>query len=122
MKAISRRFHAILDYGSVIILLLAPFLFNFVDVPTAKMIVIVAAAFVLLLSFMTKYEGGLVKIIPMRMHLAADIALGLFLIASPWLFKFNNETYLFHVIIGLVALLAGVFTNGKSVYKHQRIK
>lgn len=122
MKAISRRFHAILDYGSVIILLLAPFLFNFVDVPTAKMIVIVAAAFVLLLSFMTQYEGGLVKIIPMRMHLAADIALGLFLIASPWLFKFNNETYLFHVIIGLVALLAGVFTNGKSVYKHQRIK
>lgn len=118
MKAISRRFHAILDYGSVIILLLAPFLFNFVDVPTAKMIAIVSAAFVLLLSFMTKYEGGLVKIIPMRMHLAADIALGLFLIASPWLFKFNNETYLFHVIMGLVALLAGVFTNGKSVYKH----
>src|SRR5690554_5888538 len=117
MKTISKKSHAILDYGSVILLIASPWLFNFEPDAAAKTIVIVAAVLILVLSLLTDYDGGFIKVIPIGIHLMADIILGLFLIASPWLFQFSNETFLFHVIMGMVALIAGTFTNSKSVQK-----
>lgn len=115
MKTMSRKSHAILDYGSVILLFASPWLFNFNNVPAAKTIVMVSAILILVMSLMTNYEAGVAKMVPMRMHLSADVLLGIFLAASPWLFNFSGETYTFHLLMGVVAILAGVFTTKESL-------
>lgn len=114
MNFISRKFHAVLDYSSALILILSPWLFNFADTTAAKLIMILAGVMVLLMSTMTRYEAGLIKAIPMAVHLTADMILGAFLIISPWLFGFSNEVFLPHLILGLLALFAGMFTVKRS--------
>jgi hypothetical protein len=115
MKIISRKMHGALDYGSAILLIAAPWLFAFSDVEPAKSISIAAGILILAMSLMTNYETSMLKLIPMQIHLYADIMLGIFLLISPWIFKFNGETYLFHVIIGLFAIMSGVLTNSESL-------
>jgi hypothetical protein len=115
MKIISRKMHGALDYGSAILLIAAPWLFAFSDVEPAKSISIAAGILILAMSLMTNYETSMVKLIPMQIHLYADIMLGIFLLISPWIFKFNGETYLFHVIMGLFAIMSGVLTNNESL-------
>lgn len=110
--------HGALDYGSAILLIAAPWLFAFSDVEPAKSISIAAGILIIVMSLMTNYDSGLAKVIPMNIHLYADIMLGIFLLISPWLFNFNAETYLFHVIMGLLAMLSGIMTNSESL--HQR--
>jgi ABC-type polysaccharide/polyol phosphate export permease len=115
MKIISRKMHGGLDYASAILLIASPWLFNFEDVDSAKTVAIAAGILIIVMSLMTNYESGMVKVIPMNIHLYADILLGILLVASPWLFKFNDQTYLFHVIMGLFAILSGVMTNNESL-------
>jgi hypothetical protein len=115
MKIISRKMHGALDYGSAILLIAAPWLFAFSDVEPAKSISIAAGILILAMSLMTNYETSMLKLIPMQIHLYADIMLGIFLLISPWIFKFNGETYLFHVIMGLFAIMSGVLTNSESL-------
>jgi hypothetical protein len=116
MKIISRKMHGALDYGSAILLIAAPWLFGFSDVEPAKSISIGAGILILLMSLMTNYETGMVKVIPMQIHLYADIMLGIFLVISPWVFGFNAETSVFHVIMGLFAIASGVMTNSESLH------
>jgi hypothetical protein len=113
---LSRKTHAMLDYGSAILLFAAPWLFNFSDVDSARTLCIIAAILIIGMSLLTDYEASLAKIIPMKVHLAGDILLGLVFIASPWLFGFASETYLFHVAMGIVALFAGIFTTRASLH------
>jgi len=115
---LSRKTHAMLDYGSAVLLFIAPWIFNFADVPAARTLCIIAAILIIGMSLMTNYEASLVKLIPMKIHLMADVLLGLFFIASPWLLNFSDETYLFHVAMGIVALFAGVFTTRASLRTH----
>lgn len=115
MKIISRKTHGALDYGSAILLIASPWLFGFSDVEPAKSIAVGAGILIIVMSLMTNYESSMVKLIPMNIHLYMDILLGVFLLASPWIFKFNNETYLFHVIMGLFAIMSGVMTNSESL-------
>ena len=61
-------------------------------------------------SLLTDYELGLVKTIPMPVHLGLDIAGGLLLAASPWLFGFAEEARMPHLILGLFEIVAAVVT------------
>jgi hypothetical protein len=46
---------------------------------------------ILLQALMTDYELGVIKAIPMRMHLMADYIVAAFLVISPWLFGFGDR-------------------------------
>lgn len=112
MKKIPTTVHAYIDYGSALIFLVSPWLFKFSDVPTAKWLSIFVGVMILVMSLLTRYEYGVVRLIPMRIHLMTDILLGLFLIISPWLLGFYGETFLFHIVMGFSALGAGMWTKG----------
>ena len=117
MNIISRKFHAILDYLSSIAFLALPWILNFNDLATPTSILFFSGLIVFTLSILTNYEGGLFRSIPMAVHLNMDILLGILLIASPWLFGFSDKVYLPHVIMGLLALLAGLMTVRRSLNK-----
>lgn len=110
MKIISRKFHAVLDYLSGIVLIIAPWVLNFNDSNVASAVAVVAGVLILIMSVMTDYEGGLIHTIPMSTHLNMDIVLGILLAASPWLFGFNERVYLPHLILGLLAIALGFLT------------
>jgi hypothetical protein len=52
----------------------------------------------------------LIRVIPMRTHLALDTASGLLLAASPWLFGFVESVYLPHLIMGAFEIGAAAMT------------
>src|SRR5690606_811005 len=111
MKKIPIALHAMMVYTSAAILIAAPWIFKFNDVGTATWLCVIAGLMItVLISLFTRYEGGLVRVLPMRIHLLNDVVLWVFLILSPWIFGFAQYTYLFHLAMGLTALLSGLWT------------
>jgi hypothetical protein len=118
MRFISRKFHAVLDYLIGALLILAPWLLNFDDIPAAKWTAIAVGGLILIMSFITDYEGGGRKMLSMSTHLTMDILAGLFLAASPWIFNFDEQVYLPHLIVGIMEMGAGLFTERRSQHAH----
>src|SRR5690606_25480161 len=98
MKKIPTALHAMMVYTSAAILIAAPWIFKFNDVGTATWLCVIAGLMItVLISLFTRYEGGLVRVLPMRIHLLTDVVWGVFLILSPWIFGFAQYTYLFQI-------------------------
>ena len=110
MRIIPTRIHGMLDYGSGLLLLLAPYIFDFADGTAAQYVPQAIGAGILLMSLVTDYEFSLAKLVPMPAHLAVDVAGGLLLAASPWLFGFADRVYWPHLILGLAEIGAGLMT------------
>src|SRR5215203_1439615 len=105
-----------MDYTVGILLIAAPWIFQFADESsTAKWISIVAGAAMIVMSAVTNYEGGfLAHAISMKMHLIADALLGVFLAVSPWLFGFADagvNAWLPFLAIGLGELATAAMTD-----------
>jgi hypothetical protein len=124
MRFISTRTHGVEDYLVVVLLLLAPNIFGFTDVPAAVAVARNVAIVVLLMSLLTRYELGLFKVIPMGFHLAMDVLAGLLLVASPWLFDFADNpanVWAPHVAVGLVVLLSALCTQTVPRFDADRV-
>jgi hypothetical protein len=52
----------------------------------------------------------------MRTHLLLDLAGGIFLAVSPWLFNFDEHVYLPHLILGIAEIGASLFTKEQPSY------
>lgn len=114
MKIIPTFVHGIGDYLGGIVLLAAPNIFGFADVGgAAVMIPRILGVIILLQAITTRYELGLVKVLPMRVHLMNDYGASLFLAASPWLFGFNDErsnAWMPHLIVGIAVFVFTLLT------------
>ncbi|HEY8567134.1 MAG TPA: SPW repeat protein [Beijerinckiaceae bacterium] len=110
MRFIPTRIHGMLDYGSGLLLIALPYLFRFADGTAAQYVPQVIGVAVLLMSLITDYELSIAKLIPMPVHLAVDVAGGLLLAASPFLFGFSDRVMWPHVIMGLAEIGAGLMT------------
>jgi hypothetical protein len=122
---IPTRIHAVMDYTVGVLLIAAPWIFSYADESSAaKWISIVAGVALIGLSMMTDYEGGFLgRMIPMSMHLATDAILGVFLIASPWLFGFADQgvnAWLPFVAIGVGELGAAAMTQSEPTASRSR--
>ena len=110
MRFIPTRVHGMLDYASGLLLIVAPYLLGFADGTAAQYIPQALGAGILLMSLITDYEFSLAKLVPMPVHLGVDVAGGLLLAASPWLFGFADRVYWPHLILGLAEIGAGLMT------------
>ena len=110
MRFISTRVHGVLDYLMGLLLLAAPYLLGFADGSAAQYVPQALGAALLGASLLTNYELGLMRVIPMPMHLMLDFASGALLAASPWLFGFADRLYWPHLILGLLEVGAALTT------------
>ncbi len=110
MRFISTRAHGVIDYLMGGLLIVAPYLLGFADGTAAQWIPQIVGAALIGASLLTDYELGIVRMIPMPVHLGLDVAAGLLLAASPWLFGFADRVWLPHVIFGLAEIGAGLMT------------
>jgi hypothetical protein len=119
MRFIPTRFHGILDYIVGLVLIIAPWIFNFSDNSYATWTIVIAGIVILGQTIFTDFEVGMVKKIPMQTHLMMDFGLGLILAISPWLFNFDEYVYLPHLIAGLFAIIASFTTHRAPSYNYK---
>ena len=114
MKIIPTFVHGVGDYLGGIVLLLGPNIFGFSDIGgAAVMVPRILGVIILLQAITTRYELGLVKLLPMRVHLMNDYVASIFLAASPWLFGFNTapaNAWMPHLIVGIAVFVFTLMT------------
>ena len=57
-------------------------------------------------SLFTRYELGVIRILPMRSHLGIDLAFAVVLAALPFLFGFADQVLWPHLLFGLFSVVA----------------
>ncbi len=110
MRFVSTRAHGALDYLTGVLLIAAPYLLGFADGTAAQWVPIALGSGVLVYSLLTRYELGVMRLIPMPLHLMLDAGGGALLAASPWLFGFSDYVYLPHLLVGLMEIAASLIT------------
>ena len=109
MKFISPKVHGIIDYLVVIFLLASPTIFGFTGLLATFTYAL--AIVHLLLTILTNYNLGLIKVIPFTFHGTIEFIVGVALIVIAYtLFNDNAVGKLFYVIFGTVVLLTWLVT------------
>ena len=111
--------HGVLEYCAGALLIAAPFLFTF-DSDTATAVAIIAGVAVLIIAASTAMSTGLIKSIPVPAHVILDYALAILLIASPFLFGFDDDgtATAFFIVLGVVHLLLTIATRFLGAEAH----
>lgn len=90
MKILSPIVHGILDYLTVAFFALAPTIFAFTG--TYATVCYVLAAGYLLITLLTAFPMGALKVIPFPVHGRLELVSGVVFLASPWLFGFADDS------------------------------
>ncbi len=117
MRFIPTRIHGLLDYLLAIVLIASPWIFGFQDGGIKMWLPVVLGIVLAAYSFLTDYELGLARILPMPAHLTLDFLSGVLLAVSPWLFGFSDEVKWPHLILGLLEIGAALMTQHHPSYE-----
>jgi drug/metabolite transporter (DMT)-like permease len=110
-RIIPTKIHGILDYLVGVVLIAAPWIFGFSGVRSAATVPVILGAAAVIYSIFTDYELGLVKVFSMRLHLVLDLSSGIILATSPWIFGFEDQVLLPHLIIGCLEVIVSLITD-----------
>lgn len=110
MRFIPTKVHGILDYLVGSVLAVSPWLLKFNRGGAETWVPVLLGAGAILYSLFTNYEWGVARKISMPAHLMLDLASGVFLAVSPWLFGFADYVYLPHVIFGILEIGVSLLT------------
>jgi hypothetical protein len=110
MRWIPTRVHGMMDYLVGVLLILAPWLFNFDNGGAETWVPVILGVGVILYSLFTDYELGMVHSIPMSTHLTLDLLGGVLLAVSPWLFGFSDRVWEPHLIVGIIEIGTSLMT------------
>jgi hypothetical protein len=116
MKFISPKIHGLIDYLVVVFLFISPTLFGFTG--TVAIFTYALGAVHLLLTILTNYPLGILRIIPVTLHASIELLVGVVLIVIAYtLFRDNAEgSKLYYVIFGTVILLTWLVTDYRGIF------
>lgn len=107
MKILSSKAHGILDYLFSAFLLLTPTLFNLGGRICTVIYILGAVHF--LLTLVTKFEPGVIKLIPFRIHGLIEIAVALVLVVFAFVFYHYGNSFGFYYFLSLAGVILIVF-------------
>jgi hypothetical protein len=108
---ISTKVHGMLDYMSGVLILASPWLFGFAHLGGAPLFIpVVFGSLQLLMVVFTNHELGIIKVIPIQLHLVVDMLMGFFMMVSPFLYDFHPFVVWPHLLLGALLFGAGLFT------------
>lgn len=110
---IDTKIHGYIDYTMGTLLIAIAYILNFNSESIPNMVLYYVGISSLLYSLLTKYELGLIKIIPINIHLMLDTLSGIFLATSPWLLGFADKVFLPHLLLGLIEIATTIITSIK---------
>lgn len=111
-KPISTRFHGLLDYVAGIALTL-PWIVNFYEDNSDTWILAITGLFIIIISLLTNYELGIIRLIPMKLHLFVDVLIAAYLIALPFMYPMYHYYAYWPVITGVLRLIIVVLTSSR---------
>ena len=117
MKFITTQTHGFIDYAAGILFIALPWMLHINCAEPEGLVLIVLGFLTLIYSVLTNYELGVLRILPMPLHLALDMISGLLLTFSPWILGFSEKIYLPHLILGLFEILIAILTKPETGYK-----
>lgn len=110
MRFLPTRIHGVIDYLYSLAFLASPWLLGYGRGGAETWLAVAMGAGGILYSLLTDYELGAIRVLSMRTHLVIDLALGLLLLASPWLFDLPEEARPVYLGFGLFAVVASAIT------------
>ncbi|WP_207432334.1 SPW repeat domain-containing protein [Sabulibacter ruber] len=110
MRVIPTSIHGVIDYLTAILLIASPWLFGFYQGGAETWVPVAVGAIILIQALMTRNETGAIKMLPMPAHIVSDLAIGLFLALSPWLFMFHDVIWGPHFVIGVMIVGEAILT------------
>jgi hypothetical protein len=109
---IALNVHAALEPLIALVIVAAPWIFGFSDADDAKTVCIAVGVVMLIAGSMTDWRFSIARVIPLRMHMMTDLALGAVLIVAPFVLGFsdNGGATRFTVIAGALEILTALAT------------
>jgi hypothetical protein len=120
MRIIGTRIHGLLDYCMGLLLIGAPLLLNLSTNEAETWVLIGAGIIIIIYSLLTNYELGAVKRVPVRTHLRLDLAVGILLCVSPWLFGFSEFVWQPHFFLGIIIICLSIVTKPRASAQFRR--
>lgn len=115
------RTHGVLDYVVGALMIALPFVLRFG--PGAQTWIFVAlGGATILYSLFTDYETGVIRKLQMPVHLWLDGIAGVLLAVSPWLFGFDSDVWIPHVVFGAFSIAVAVVTDTVPGYERRRAR
>lgn len=111
MRVLRPTIHGILDYAVVIAFALAPALLGLSGLPATLSYLL--AGVHLLLTLVTAFPLGAVKLVPLPLHGAIELVVSIVLVALPWILRFTQDTIArdFYVGAGVLIFLVWLITD-----------
>jgi hypothetical protein len=110
MRFIDSKTHGFIDYIMSLFIAASPWTLDYGHGGMETWIPLATGIAGILYSLITDYEPGLSRILPMRTHLNIDLAAGILLLVSPWLFNFKDVVWQPHFLFGIIIICVSLFT------------
>jgi hypothetical protein len=100
MKILTPLYHGYLDYGVVLIFLLAPTVLGLSGIPA--IIAYTLAVVHLALTLATDFPLGRIRLVPLKIHGFIELIVSIALLLLPWILQFSNVPIArnFYVVMG----------------------
>ena len=106
LRFVTKKLHALLDYPVALSLMFVPFALSLGGShPAAKWLAVGTGVAALVLTILTDHQTGLIRVLPYRVHLAVDFAVGLVFIAAPLAFGFSGIDAWYYFANGAAVLV-----------------
>jgi len=114
MKFIDNKIHGFLDYITVIAFAAIPTVLGLEGIPAYLSYTLAGVHF--LMTILTNFELGIVKIIPLKVHAWVETAVGPVLIVIPWVLGFSGDmkASITFIAAGIVIILVGRLSQYKT--------
>src|SRR5689334_15808903 len=103
MKLINPTIHGILDYVVVTFLWASALIFPFTV--SIKLFTPALGCVHLVLTLITNFPGGVVKVLPLKIHAIIELAVSIILIVSPGALGLQGVDKIFYVAFGIAVFL-----------------
>ena len=113
MKVLSPSQHGYLDYGTVLIFLVAPSLFGLEGLSAA--ISYALAIIHLLLTVLTDFPLGFAKLIPFNAHGWVEKIVGPVLVLLPFIIGLYETARIFYITMGVIIIIVDLITNYREM-------
>ncbi len=109
VRFVTRKIHAIIDYPVAASLIATPLLLGIgATQPLALWLSVATGIAALVLTLLTDHEAGVIKVIPYRLHIAVDRAVGVTFLAAPFVFGFSGLDAIYYWV-NAAAVIAATF-------------
>jgi hypothetical protein len=111
-RFMNKTLHAYLDYPVAFGLIAMPFIFGLgASNPLAFWLSVATGVAALVLTIFTDHQFGLVKILPYKLHLAVDFAVGAAFVVAPFVLGFAGLEATYYWVLGATVLLVVALDN-----------